>query len=236
MMKQITKLFSPLFLTFVFAHASEQLILIVSDDFNSTHAVLTRYEKQQNTFKQVEEKITVNIGRNGLAWGIGESGFTPKPSEPIKREGDGRAPAGIFPISKAFGYAPTTETKMPYIQADQELICVDDSQSKDYNKIIDKNRSDDPKSFEWMRRDDDLYKVGLVVEHNTKAKKGAGSCIFFHIRKSEDAPTAGCSAMKEEDLTTIIRWLDPAKNPKVVQIPSSYCSEAENLYNGVVCP
>ena len=125
---------------------------------------------------------------------------------------------------------------MPYIQADQELICVDDSQSKDYNKIIDKNRSDDPKSFEWMRRDDDLYKVGLVVEHNTKAKKGAGSCIFFHIRKSEDAPTAGCSAMKEEDLTTIIRWLDPAKNPKVVQIPSSYCSEAENLYNGVVCP
>ena len=101
--------------------------MIVSDDFNSTHAVLTRYEKQQNTFKQVEEKITVNIGRNGLAWGIGESGFTPKPSEPIKREGDGRAPAGIFPISKAFGYAPTTETKMPYIQADQELICVDDS-------------------------------------------------------------------------------------------------------------
>ncbi|MEN8146053.1 MAG: L,D-transpeptidase family protein [Campylobacterota bacterium] len=236
MMKQITKLFLPLFLTFGFAQASEQLILIVSDDFNNTHAVLTRYEKQQNTFKQVDKNIIVNIGRNGLAWGIGESGFTPQPNEPVKREGDGRAPAGIFLISKAFGYAPAIETKMPYVQADKELICVDDSQSKDYNKIIDKNSSDDPKSFEWMRRDDDLYKVGLVVEHNTKAKKGAGSCIFFHIRKSEDAPTAGCSAMKEEDLNTIIRWLDPAKNPKVVQIASSYCSKAEDLYNGVVCP
>ncbi|MGB6017975.1 MAG: L,D-transpeptidase family protein [Sulfurimonadaceae bacterium] len=235
-MNNITKLFLPLFLTFDFAHASEQLILIVSNDFNNTHAVLTRYENGQNGYKQAGGNIIVNIGRNGLAWGVGERGFIPKAGEPIKKEGDGRAPAGIFHISKAFGYAPTLKTKMPYLQADKQLICVDDSQSKDYNKIIDKNSSDNPKSFEWMRRDDNLYKIGLVVEHNTVAKKGAGSCIFFHIRKSEDAPTAGCSAMKEEDLHTIIKWLNPAKNPKVVQIPSSYCSEAKNLYNGIVCP
>ncbi len=235
-MKQITKLFLPLFLTFNFAHASEQLILIVSDDFNNTHAVLTRYEKESDSFKQVGEKVIVNIGRNGLGWGIGESGFTPEANEPVKKEGDGKAPAGIFVISKAFGYAATNRTKMPYIQADRELICVDDTQSKDYNRILDKNSSDNPKSFEWMKREDDLYKIGLVVEHNSVAKKGAGSCIFFHIRKSEEAPTAGCSAMREQDLNTIIKWLDPAKKPKVVQIPRSYCSQAQDLYNGIVCP
>lgn len=235
-MNNFTKLLLPLFLTFGFAHASEQLIVIVSDDFNNTHAVLTRYEKQHDEFKKVGKNTIVNIGRNGLAWGIGESGFTPKLGEPVKREGDGRAPAGIFQISKVFGYAPAIKTKMPYVQADKELICVDDSQSKDYNRILDKNRSDNPKSFEWMKRDDDLYKIGLVIEHNAKAKKEAGSCIFFHIRKSEDTPTAGCSAMLEEDLDTIIRWLDPAKNPKVVQIPGSYCSEAKDLYNGIRCP
>lgn len=235
-MKQIAKLFLPLSLTFNFAHASEQLILIVSDDFNNTHAVLTRYEKEQNSYKHIGEKIIVNIGRSGLAWGIGENGLTPKPDEPLKREGDGKAPAGIFKISKAFGYASTVKTKMPYLQADKELICVDDSNSRDYNKILDKSRSDDPKSFEWMKRDDDLYKIGLVVEHNSIAKKGAGSCIFFHIRKSEDAPTAGCSAMKEEDLDAIIKWLDPTKEPKVVQIPRSYCLQAQDLYNGIICP
>ena len=235
-MKQITKLFLPLFLTLDFAQASEQLILIVSDDFNTTHAVLTRYEKEQNCFNKVGEAIPVNLGRNGLAWGIGESGFTPKADEPIKKEGDGRAPAGIFKISKAFGYASRIRTKMPYVQADKELICVDDSQSKYYNQIIDKNESDNPKSFEWMRRDDKLYKMGLVIDHNAEAKKGAGSCIFFHIRKSETAPTAGCSAMKENDLRNIIKWLDPAKKPKVVQIPRSYCSEAEDLYSGIRCP
>ncbi|MDA3946568.1 MAG: L,D-transpeptidase family protein [Helicobacteraceae bacterium] len=235
-MNNYTKLLLPLFLTFDLAHASEQLILIVSDDFNKTHAVLTRYEKHKTGFKQVGSGTMVNIGRNGLAWGIGESAFLPKVDEPVKKEGDGRSPAGVFRISKAFGYAPAIKTKMPYIQADKKLICVDDSQSKDYNKIIDKDESDNPKSFEWMKRDDELYKIGLVVEHNSEAKRGAGSCIFFHIRKSEDAPTAGCSAMKEEDLNTIIRWLDPAKEPKVLQIPSSYCSEAETLYNGIICP
>lgn len=235
-MQQITKLFFTLFLTLDLAHSSEQLLLIVSDDFNTTQAVLTRYEKQQNFFVQVGEKVPVNLGRNGLAWGIGEHGFAPKEGEPVKREGDGRAPAGIFRLSKAFGYAPGLDTKMPYVQADKELICVDDSDSKDYNKILDKNASDQPKSFEWMRRDDELYKMGLVVEHNSAGKRGAGSCIFFHIRKSKDAPTAGCSAMREEDLSAIIKWLDPAKEPKVVQIPRSYCSEAKDLYSGICCP
>ncbi len=235
-MKQITKLSFTLFLTLDLAYSSEQLILIVSDDFNTTQAVLTRYEKQQDLFVQVGEKSPVNLGRNGLAWGIGEQGFIPKEDEPAKREGDGRAPAGIFRLSKAFGYAPQLDTKMPYVQANKELICVDDSGSKDYNKILDINASDQPKSFEWMRRDDELYKIGLIVEHNSGGKRGAGSCIFFHIRKSKDAPTAGCSAMREEDLSTILKWLDPAKEPKVVQIPRSYCSKAENLYGGISCP
>ena len=235
-MKYFTKLFLPLFLTFDLASASEQLILIVSDDFNNTHGVLSRYEKRQERFEQVGEEVPVNLGRNGLAWGIGESGFLPKADEPVKIEGDGRAPAGIFKITKAFGYAPRINTKMPYLRADKELVCVDDSQSDEYNSIININESSNPVSFEWMRRKDDLYKIGLVIGHNSEAKKGAGSCIFFHIRKSEDAPTAGCSAMKEEDLSILIGWLDPAKNPKLVQIPRSYCAQGESLYRGILCP
>ncbi|WP_345976623.1 L,D-transpeptidase family protein [Sulfurimonas sp. HSL3-7] len=235
-MKYFTKLFLPLFLTFDFACASEQLLLIESNDFNTTHAVLTRYESRADSYVQVGEQIPVNLGRNGLAWGLGESGFKGKAGEPLKQEGDGRSPAGIFTISRAFGYAAQFKTKMPYIQADAALICVDDSQSDDYNTILDRNESDSPKSFEWMKREDDLYKIGLVIEHNSVGKKGAGSCIFFHIQKSEDAPTAGCTAMREEDLNTIMTWLDPAKKPIVVQIPRSYCSQAESLYRGIHCP
>ena len=235
-MKQITKLFLPLFFSLSSAQATDQLILIVSNDFNTSHATLSRYERESSHFEKVGESIPVNLGRNGLGWGIGEAGFTPGAGEPFKHEGDGKAPAGIFKISKAFGYSKTLETKMPYIEANQELICVDDTGSLHYNQVLSLQNAAQPKSFEWMRRKDDLYKIGLVVEHNSAAVKGAGSCIFFHVRKSEDAPTAGCSAMREEDLFKIIKWLDPKKDPEVVQIPKAYCSQAEVLFPGIECP
>lgn len=235
-MKYFTKLFFPLFLTAEAAFASQQLILVVADDFNTTEAVLTRYQNDGNGFEKVGGEVPVNIGRNGLAWGIGESGLSPRGDEPVKKEGDGRAPAGIFVVSKAFGYAAQIDSRMPYIQADKELICVDDSRSEDYNRILSRKESRDPKSFEWMRRDDDLYKIGLVIGHNRYARKWAGSCIFFHIQKSERSPTAGCTAMREEDLAAIMAWIDPAKEPKVVQIPKSYCQQAEKLYKGIDCP
>jgi len=235
-MKQITKLFLPLFLTFASLQASEQLILIVSNDFNTSQALLQRYEMHDGNFEPRGQKISVNIGRNGLGWGRGIKGFTPKAEEPFKHEGDGKAPAGIFKITKAFGYAPDIETKMPYIQADKALICVDDVTSEDYNTILEKNSSNTPKSFEWMRREDKLYKIGLIIAHNTQRIKGAGSCIFFHIQKSETSPTAGCSAMKEKDLSKIIQWLDPEKEPIVVQIPKQYCPQAQKLFPGVACP
>jgi len=99
-MKQITKLFLPLYLAFDVACAADQLILIVSDDFNTTNAVLTRYEKDESGFRQRGEKILVNLGRNGLAWGIGEKGFSPKKGEPVKQDpSNRRATAVLLPVS-----------------------------------------------------------------------------------------------------------------------------------------
>ena len=235
-MKQITKLFLPLFISLVSLEASQQLIVIVSEDFNSSHAQMRLYEKEQKQFFSLGESTAINIGRNGLGWGLGEIGLQPKEGEPFKQEGDGKAPAGIFKVSKAFGYAKRLQTKMPYIQADKKLICVDDVSSKAYNKILEIDPNNRPKSFEWMRRKDDLYKMGLVIEHNREAKRGAGSCIFFHIQRSEESPTAGCSAMREEVLRTLIQWLDPQKEPLLLQIPKSHCDEAQKIFQGIECP
>ena len=235
-MKQIAKLFLPLLISNLSLEASQQLIVIISEDFNSSQAQMHLYEKEQKQFFTLGESTLVNIGRNGLGWGIGLSGLYPKEGEPHKKEGDGKAPAGIFKITKAFGYANKLNTKMPYIQADKQLICVDDIRSKEYNKILELNPNNRPKSFEWMHRQDDLYKIGLVIEHNREAKRGAGSCIFFHIQRSENSSTAGCSAMREEVLSTVIQWLDPKKRPLLLQIPKSHCSEAQEIFKGIQCP
>ncbi len=235
-MKQIAKLFLPLLISNLSLEASQQLIVIISENFNSSQAQMQLYEKEQKQFFALGKSTLINIGRNGLGWGIGQIGLQKKEGEPFKKEGDGKAPAGIFKISKAFGYAKSLKTRMPYIQADDQLICVDDVNSKEYNKILKLDKSNRPNSFEWMQRKDSLYKIGLVIEHNKEAKKGAGSCIFFHIQRSEDAPTAGCSAMREEDLATIIQWLDPKKEPLLLQIPKNHCQEAQEIFKGIHCP
>jgi D-alanyl-D-alanine dipeptidase len=70
-----------------------------------------------------------------------------------------------------------------------------------------------------MLRTDALYKWGVVVDHNSAATPGGGSCIFLHIWKDSSTATAGCTAMPEQNLVDLLRWLDPAKRPVLIQMP-----------------
>jgi L,D-peptidoglycan transpeptidase YkuD (ErfK/YbiS/YcfS/YnhG family) len=205
--------------------SSQQIILVVAKEMNSTKAKLECYEDGKKIFGN----INVNLGFNGLAWGIGEVAISDTTEKkPIKKEGDKRAPAGIFQLQKVFGYSQTSDTKMPYLYADKSLICVDDQQADAYNAII--HAQGDEKSFEYMRRDDNLYKYGVVVGHNKKAKKGYGSCIFLHIQRSPNAPTLGCTSMEERDIKKIVQWLDPHKHPLLIQVPKSAASRVLRHY------
>lgn len=144
---------------------------------------------------------------------IGRNGFAP-PGE--KREGDGRTPAGIFPLGMVFGYGPSFPTKMPYRQATVDDLWIDDVHADDYNRWVRRGTTQ-AKSFERMRRDDDLYKYGIIVEYNTNPViTGYGSAIFLHLWRGKGIFTAGCIALSEEDLIRILKWLDPAARPLVV--------------------
>ncbi len=208
--------------TLVFS--SEQIVLVVSDDFNTSTAKLACYENG----KQVFQTIPVNLGKNGLGWGIGEVAFTHKKGEALKYEGDKKAPSGVFKLKSVFGYKKNLTLAMPYRVATQNLICVDDSESKEYNKIILARGNE--KSFEHMRRKDNLYKYGIVVAHNENAMKNRGSCIFMHIQRRKGIPTVGCTSMSESNLKKIIYWLDKDKNPILIQIPKSAAKEVKKQF------
>jgi L,D-peptidoglycan transpeptidase YkuD (ErfK/YbiS/YcfS/YnhG family) len=105
---------------------------------------------------------------------------------------------------------------MPYIVLAPEMIWIDDARSDRYNTLAEK-RGGEGLSYEIMRRADDLYKYGIVVEYNTRAiVQGAGSAIFFHIWRSPATPTEGCIAATEPDIARMLRWLDPAQHPLAV--------------------
>jgi D-alanyl-D-alanine dipeptidase len=205
-----------------------ELIVVTTDDWNSAQATLHRYSREniRKPWKEIGEPIKVVVGKNGLAWGKGAISVDAqvgKPDDPVKKEGDGRAPAGVFNLSKVFGYASQEQPgwKMPYVYLNSSVECVDDTNSKFYNQIVDRSTvAPDWNSSEQMLRKDDLYRWGVLVEHNSSpAQAGAGSCIFMHIWRGPGQPTVGCTAMPQSDLESLIAWLDPAHKPVLVQLP-----------------
>jgi len=195
---------------------TKQLIVVTTKNWSTPNGVLQRYEKTDKWHK-VGKAIDVKLGRNGLGWGRGLHTI-PKDAKIIKKEGDGKAPAGIFSLKQAFGYAPFV-VDYPYEVYKATDHCVDDVNSKFYNKIVDSTKVKvDYNSKEHMKFPKNYYKYGVVVNHNhfdeAGAVKGAGSCIFIHIKS---VPTAGCTVMKEDQVKTLIKWLDVESHPLLVQ-------------------
>lgn len=195
---------------------TKQLIVVSTKNWSTPTGTLQRYEKTDK-WRKVGKKLDIKLGRNGLGWGIGLHSI-PINAKHIKKEGDGKAPAGIFSLKQAFGYNPLV-VDYPYEVYKATDHCVDDVNSKLYNKIVDGTKvQKDYKSFEHMKFTKDYYKYGIVVNHNHideyGSVKGAGSCIFIHIKK---VPTAGCTVMKEAEMKEIIKWLDMKSEPLLVQ-------------------
>jgi D-alanyl-D-alanine dipeptidase len=132
---------------------------------------------------------------------------------PVKREGDGRSPAGAFAMRGSYGYAkaPPPGTRLSYVPLDERWKCVDDPASKHYDRILDRTTvAPDWKSAEEMRRADELYAWVVDVAHNPAHAPGAGSCIFLHVWRGEGSATAGCTAMDERKLAALLATLDPS--------------------------
>jgi D-alanyl-D-alanine dipeptidase len=194
---------------------TSQLVVVTTADWTATAGVMQRYEKHLYRWRAVGPSIDVVIGRTGFAWG---RGFHGPQNGPQKKEGDGKAPAGIFAIGTSFGFSPAADFKLPYLPLHDTTECVDDINSTFYNQIVERTREADWKSSEKMHAIPQ-YKWGAVILHNALPQKGEGSCVFLHIWSRPESTTAGCTAMSEEDLLTLLQWLDPKKAPRLVQMP-----------------
>jgi D-aminopeptidase len=202
---------------------SRQMILSVSAGWDQTRAILQPYERRAagEPWEPIGTPIEASLGRAGMAWGRGlHPAGLPGPE---KREGDGRSPAGVFDLRFVTGYAkaPPPGVRMPYRQATATLRCVDDPRSPHYNQLADAARTrKDWSSAEDMRREDDLYRYVVWVGHNdAPVAPGGGSCIFLHLRSGPDSTTSGCTAFDPEPMDRLLRWLDPAARPVLVQLP-----------------
>jgi D-alanyl-D-alanine dipeptidase len=205
--------------------AVRQLLVVTTPAWDSISGTLRRYERAgaSSPWRAVGAPVPIVVGETGLAWGDGALG---RRDDPRKREGDGKAPAGRFPLGTAFGFAPPASmdwVRQPYRALDEGTECVDDTTSSHYNRVVERGAVGrvDWKSAERMRSID-LYRLGVIVGYNDRpVRRGRGSCIFLHIWRSAGSPTSGCTAMPAEDLEAIVRWLDPSRRPTLVQLPAA---------------
>lgn len=211
---------------FELSDRTRQCVVGVAEGWDSSHATLRRYEKRQGKWQQVGPEWRARLGRSGLAWG---RGLHPVPDgATLKKEGDWRAPAGVFAIGGAWGYQRDIQRhpKLPYRQVTTRDLWVEDPKSPHYNRNVVLNY--EPKSAwekkQQMKQDDAAHALKLFIAHNAPPKvvSGGGSSIFFHIwRNGGKSTTAGCTTQAEEPLRTLIAWLDPAQRPVYVLLPKA---------------
>ena len=206
---------------------AKQLVLVTTPAWNATVGELRTYERDGSSWREVGQATRITVGRSGSAWGLG---LHPQQTDgPIKREGDGRAPAGVFAIGTAFGYAPSADTALPYAAMQSTSYCMDVPASPLYNRIVDAKDvgeaavagSTEPMRLDLRKPGDQRYKLGFVIEHNPGATPNAGSCIFAHLWKGPGETTAGCTAMAEPAMQRLYAWLKPEAHPVFVLLPEA---------------
>jgi len=212
---------------------SLQTIVVTTKDWNAVQGKAQLFERRHKkaNWQAVGNSFPVVVGKNGLAWS--DDARMKAETEPHKVEGDGRAPAGIFALTSAFGSSAKPEfIKLPYTRLTDAVECVDDTNSKQYNLIVDnKNIPADWTSSEKMLAVGAQYDLGVFVAHNSTPRvTGKGSCIFLHIWKNDSTGTAGCTAMERSNIEKITARLAARKNPALIQMPEIAYQHFQQLW------
>ncbi len=187
---------------------SEQLVIVETANYESTTGTLSTWAKEDGVWINHWEAIPINIGKTGFA----------EPDE--KREGDGKSPSGIYPLGPAFGYEADLDTELEFIALDDQHYWMSAPDSATYNQLLHYQPA--TKEAEIMRRSDELYRYGLVVQYNmAPVVPGHGSAIFLHVQRGPGKPTLGCVSMEQQRMADLIEWLRPASDPLILMGPSS---------------
>jgi D-alanyl-D-alanine dipeptidase len=173
-------------------------VLVTAADMHGAAARLQRFTRPSpdERWRPDGGPVSARIGRNGMAWGYPYRALA-RPGEPVKVEGDKRAPAGIYRIGDSFGFAPSSRPN--YRRIGEGMVCVDDPAHRAYNTITTRAQVGAKVHGENMWRVPE-YRRGLLVDYPSSRQARGGSCIFIHLRLPGKTGTGGCVALPEPEL------------------------------------
>ena len=197
-------------------------------EFDARRGAIVRAPTRRR-LEVVAGPFPVLFGKNGLAWGTGLQDKTSRPSQKRTRRprarGNFRDRTGL-----RIRRTPAAGADYPYHQVTEADIWSDDPRSPNYNRhiVIDPKNPPDNYTHEKMRSGDFAYHWLVEIRHNSDPPvPGAGSAIFFHIRRGVNRPTTGCTTMAQDNLVKMITWLRAKRHPCYALLPAG---EYENKW------
>lgn len=180
---------------------AQQVVVVSASGYGTSYATLSAYSRTASGWRRVFGPWSARIGRNGFACCR------------QKREGDGRTPSGSYDFQFMFGVYANPGVHFSYRRALSTSRWDDDSSSARYNEWVDTRYAWPGRNPEHMRVSPS-YNYGAVIGYNLARTPGRGSAIFLHV--SAGTSTAGCVALPQSELLTVLRWLTPGKGPRIV--------------------
>jgi L,D-peptidoglycan transpeptidase YkuD (ErfK/YbiS/YcfS/YnhG family) len=188
--------------------SAKQVITVVAAWAGSTTAVL-------QAWTAVGTGRWVRHGSAILAH-VGVQGLSTSPSESRSA-----TPIGSFTLTTAFGYYGDPGTRLPYLRTTPADWWISQSGPL-YNTH---QRCSSSCNFvqgwpnEHLYYETPAYDYAVVIDYNTantgKVTQGAGSAFFLHVTDGS-ATTAGCVAIPQASLVSIMQWLNPADHPRIL--------------------
>jgi L,D-peptidoglycan transpeptidase YkuD (ErfK/YbiS/YcfS/YnhG family) len=185
--------------------AADQLITVEAARYRTTQAALRLWRRDgRGCWRVVAGPWTARLGVNGIA--------------DRRREGDGTTPTGVYGIGRTmYGNAANPGVRYRY----RRVVCgdwwVEDPASPAYNTfqhVPCGRRPPFRTNPPGMWQDPVAYRYLAVIQFNMRpVVPGRGSAIFLHASKGR--PTVGCVSLPVGQLVTTLRWLDPAKRPRI---------------------
>ncbi|MCW5688323.1 MAG: hypothetical protein KIT76_07245 [Pseudolabrys sp.] len=187
--------------------SARRLVLVTADGMATSKARLRLYERAApgSAWRPAGGVAPAIIGRNGLAWSFAFRQLAAR-GEPVKVDGDKRAPAGLYRLGATFGLAPSRRAN--YLHLTEGTVCVDDPASPAYNTITARAK------VGWKVHGENMWRIphyrhGMVVDYPTDRRRHGGSCIFIHLKMPQATSTSGCVALEEPALLALEEFAAP---------------------------
>jgi L,D-peptidoglycan transpeptidase YkuD (ErfK/YbiS/YcfS/YnhG family) len=201
---------------------SRQVIVVTSKSWTSSYARLQTWRQTPaGTWVRVMQPVNARVGWNGMRRAAN------------RVQNSGTTPAGTFRMLRGFGTANPSGVNLPYQRVDRnDWWPYDPQDPKTYNvfqphRVHRANwRTDWAEHLRSYRRQ---YHYAVVLDYNlpsgvhwrngqrvarNPAKTSAGGGIFLHVNGS--GATAGCVSIGKHRMKRVLKWLDPAKQPRIV--------------------